>query len=87
MNPPAPLAGRSAVITGASRGIGAATARALGDAGAAVLVCARNESDLQTVCDDLTDHGIRATSARCDVTDEDSVAALAGSESTAMACR
>jgi NAD(P)-dependent dehydrogenase (short-subunit alcohol dehydrogenase family) len=77
MNTPSPLAGRSAVITGASRGIGAAVARELGAAGAAVLVCARDEAALQALCDELTGLGIRAVAARCDVTDADSVEALA----------
>lgn len=40
------LSGRTAVVTGASRGIGAAIAKALGDAGARVIMIARSESTL-----------------------------------------
>ena len=44
-----PLAGRTALVTGASRGIGAATAEALGRAGAHVILTARTASDLEAV--------------------------------------
>jgi len=47
------LEGRTALVTGASRGIGAATARALDRAGARVAVTARSESDLRRVVKDL----------------------------------
>jgi NAD(P)-dependent dehydrogenase (short-subunit alcohol dehydrogenase family) len=49
------LSGRSAVVTGASRGIGAATARALDAAGARVALVARSADDLEKVALDL-DH-------------------------------
>ena len=47
------LQGRHALVTGASRGIGAATARALDRAGARVVLTARSEEDLATVAADL----------------------------------
>lgn len=47
------LEGRSAIVTGASRGIGAATARALALAGARVALVARNESSLREVAGSL----------------------------------
>lgn len=47
------LAGRTAVVTGASRGIGAACARALDDAGARVALVARNKDDLEAVAASL----------------------------------
>lgn len=50
-----PLAGRTALVTGASRGIGAAIARRLDAAGARVALSARNEVDLKTVAGTL-DH-------------------------------
>ena len=50
---PFSLEGRHAVVTGASRGIGAAIARALDRAGARVLLTARGEDDLVKVADDL----------------------------------
>jgi NAD(P)-dependent dehydrogenase (short-subunit alcohol dehydrogenase family) len=49
-----PLAGRTALVTGASRGIGAATARALDDAGARVALVARSETDLRELSKELT---------------------------------
>ena len=49
----APLAGRVAVITGGSRGIGAATAGVLAERGAAVVVSGRDGDRLQAVVKDL----------------------------------
>lgn len=48
------LDGRSALVTGASRGIGAAIARALDGAGARVALAARSKSSLEAVADELT---------------------------------
>lgn len=48
-----PLAGRTALVTGASRGIGAAAAAALDRAGARVALTARTREDLDRVADDL----------------------------------
>jgi NADP-dependent 3-hydroxy acid dehydrogenase YdfG len=50
---PGPLAGRVAVVTGASSGIGEATARALSEAGAAVALGARRRDRIQAAADDL----------------------------------
>jgi NAD(P)-dependent dehydrogenase (short-subunit alcohol dehydrogenase family) len=62
------LAGRSALITGGGRGIGAATARALAEAGAAVAVVARNERQVVDVAASLRHEGFHAYAFRCDVT-------------------
>lgn len=56
----APLAGRVAVITGGSRGIGAATAALLADRGAAVVVSGRDGDRLQAVVKDLEGRGAAA---------------------------
>ncbi|MFL5617024.1 MAG: SDR family oxidoreductase [Gemmatimonadaceae bacterium] len=60
------LAGRSAVVTGASRGIGAAIARLLASAGARVAVVARSEAPLRALADEL---GGGAIAAPCDMRD------------------
>jgi 3-oxoacyl-[acyl-carrier protein] reductase len=65
------LAGRVAVITGGSRGIGAATARALAADGAAVAVISRDEQALAAVAEDIHAHGGRAIAVRADCTVED----------------
>jgi NAD(P)-dependent dehydrogenase (short-subunit alcohol dehydrogenase family) len=53
-----PLEGRNALVTGASRGIGAATARALDRAGARVAIVARNSKELAEVAAGLTRHPV-----------------------------
>jgi NAD(P)-dependent dehydrogenase (short-subunit alcohol dehydrogenase family) len=61
------LAGRLAVVTGASRGIGAATAEAIAAAGAHVVLAARDEGDLDVVAQRIRDAGGEATTAVTDV--------------------
>jgi len=64
-----PLAGRTAVITGASRGIGRAIALRLAEAGAEVALWARDVRSLQQVADEVTALGARAQATACDVAD------------------
>ena len=66
-----------ALVTGASRGIGAATAVALAASGAHVILTARNAKDLEVVEDAIFDAGGSATIAPLDLTDGDSIARLA----------
>lgn len=70
------LAGRVAIVTGASRGIGAAIARALADAGAAVVLAARDEAALHTVADVIASAGGEALVAPTDIDDGASVARM-----------
>jgi 3-oxoacyl-[acyl-carrier protein] reductase len=65
------LAGRVAVVTGGSRGIGAATARALAANGAAVAVISRDEQALAAVAEEIRAQGGRAIAVRADCTVED----------------
>jgi 2-deoxy-D-gluconate 3-dehydrogenase len=68
-----PLAGKVALVTGASRGIGRAVALALAGAGADVAVGARTASDLKLIADEIADLGRRALPVSLDVTDSRSV--------------
>ncbi len=71
------LAGRTAVVTGAGRGIGRAVALGLAEAGAAVIVAARTGREIEAVAAELSGEGHRALAVRCDVTDPASVERLA----------
>jgi len=74
-----PLAGRFAVVTGASKGIGYGIASAFVDAGASVLLVARGEPDLQAAAGQLHQRaraGQQVTTARADTSDSDSIDGL-----------
>jgi len=70
------LAGRLAVVTGASRGIGAATAAAIAAAGAHVVLAARDHRALDGVAGRIKDAGGQATPVPADVSDEAAVRRL-----------
>lgn len=72
-----PLDGRVALVTGASRGIGAATARALAAAGAHVIITARTAAELEAVEEDIHQAGGTATIAPLDLAQNDAIAKLA----------
>ena len=69
--------GKIALVTGASRGIGAATAKALAAQGAHVILTARTAKDLEAVEDAIFTAGGSATIAPLDLTDGDSISRLA----------
>jgi NAD(P)-dependent dehydrogenase (short-subunit alcohol dehydrogenase family) len=71
-----PLADQIALVTGASRGIGAATAKALAAAGAHVVLTARTAKDLEEVETAIFEAGGSATIAPLDLTETDSIARL-----------
>lgn len=68
------LSGKVAVVTGASRGIGEAMARALAAAGCNVALAARSEKELRRVAAACRKSGVKALAHACDVTSESSVA-------------
>lgn len=71
------LQGAVAIVTGASSGIGAATARALAAAGADVVLAARREDELEAIAAGIEDsHGVAATVVPTDVTDKAACQAL-----------
>ncbi len=76
MNPTYDFSGQVALVTGGSSGMGLATARAFAEAGAAVVLADINETTLSSAAEDLTAAGHQVLGVRCDVSDEDSVAAM-----------
>jgi glucose 1-dehydrogenase len=71
------LAGQRALVTGANSGIGAGIARALGAAGATVVVnYVRSAEDAERVVQDIRDHGGQAHAIKADVSREDEVQAM-----------
>jgi short-subunit dehydrogenase len=71
------LEGQLALVTGASRGIGAATAEALAAAGAHVILTARTAKGLEAVEDRIHASGGSATIAPLDLTEAESIGRLA----------
>ncbi|MGR3466964.1 MAG: SDR family oxidoreductase [Shimia sp.] len=72
------LTGKVAIVTGASRGIGAATARHLATLGAHVILAARSEDDISRIAREIEGASGNATAIACDVADPAAVEALVG---------
>ncbi|HVP27584.1 MAG TPA: SDR family oxidoreductase [Myxococcota bacterium] len=70
------LAGRGAIVTGGSKGIGRSTALAFAREGAAVAICARGAEALERTAGELRALGGKVHAATCDVADKASLAAF-----------
>ena len=71
-----PLANRIALVTGASRGIGFATAKALAKAGAHIVATARTQGGLEELDDEIQKDGGSTTLVPLNLTDSDGIARL-----------
>ena len=78
------LEGKTALVTGASRGIGFAIARKLGEMGAKVSICARDKVRLEHAADELKGKGINALPVHADVTRPDDVVLLVQKTETSL---
>jgi NAD(P)-dependent dehydrogenase (short-subunit alcohol dehydrogenase family) len=70
------LGGRVALVSGGSRGLGLVLARELGRHGCRLVICARDERELEAARQDLVGRGIAVLAIRCDVADERQVQEL-----------
>jgi NAD(P)-dependent dehydrogenase (short-subunit alcohol dehydrogenase family) len=70
------LTGRSAIVTGGSRGLGAEMAEGLAEAGASLMLCARREEWLTPTLDEFRKRGVRAEGMVCDVSNPEQVQAV-----------
>ena len=71
------LDGKTAIVTGAGRGIGAATARAMAEAGANVVLASRTAEQLEVVAADVRAFGVHALVVPTDVNENENIVALA----------
>ncbi len=70
------LTGKTAIVTGGSRGIGKEMAEALAEAGANVMICARRQEWLDATVSEFESRGFNTASRLCDVTEPENVQAV-----------
>ncbi len=78
------LKGKTAIVTGASRGLGPYIARALGDRGMNLVLAARSREGLESVAAELRSRGVETAVVPCDVTDAAAREALVGEAEAAF---
>src|SRR5947208_3245463 len=78
------LAGRTAIVTGASKGLGLAIARELVAEGADVSICSRDGNEIEDAAGELRTRGRTVHAAMCDVTDPEQVRAYVADAATAL---
>jgi 3-oxoacyl-[acyl-carrier protein] reductase len=78
------LAGRRAIVTGGSKGLGKAIAAELLAEGAQVVICSRHDAELEATAAELSKDGGTVVAHRCDVTDPDQVARFTASAAAAL---
>jgi 3-hydroxybutyrate dehydrogenase len=71
------LSGKTAVVTGGGRGIGAAVVRELAEAGVRVIAAARSQAEIESVAAELAAQGHSVAALACDVTRPESIAEMA----------
>jgi NAD(P)-dependent dehydrogenase (short-subunit alcohol dehydrogenase family) len=74
---PVSVSGKTAVVVGGTSGIGRAIALAFAEEGANVVATSRTDSKVASTAEEIRDRGAEALEATCDVTDRDSLEALA----------
>jgi 3-oxoacyl-[acyl-carrier protein] reductase len=78
------LAGRRAVITGGSKGIGRAIAAEMAAEGAVIAICSRHADELDAAAAELAGAGAKVTALTCDVTDADQVSGFIDAAASAL---
>lgn len=71
LSTPDDIAGEVAIVTGASRGLGLELARELGRHACQLVICARDQDELNRAAEDLRSDGAEVTAVRCDITSDD----------------
>jgi NAD(P)-dependent dehydrogenase (short-subunit alcohol dehydrogenase family) len=72
------LSGKTAIVTGGGKGIGRQMADGLAEAGANIVVCARQAERCEEAAAELAQHGVKTLGLGCDVRDPDQVQAVVG---------
>jgi short-subunit dehydrogenase len=70
LSAPDDIAGEVAIVTGASRGLGLELARELGRHSCRLIICARDEDELERAAADLRSDGVEVTAVSCDITSD-----------------